>query len=154
MLPLANAKTARVPPQPRQYRPVTSWLSGLGIYDGKIKAFVESKIEAAIANSIKYVDFDAENKVLKFYTVNPVTDEEATYEVELPEQDLSHLMQLVEGAVNGDVATFGDVGQVVDSGVKLADLATKSEVDAVDDKVDALDEAVKAINHEETGILT
>ena len=116
-------------------------LTGLQRYDASIKEFITTKVDAGDEKSFKYVNL--ENGVLKFYTVNPISEDTvAAYEVELPEQDLSYLMQLVDGAVNGNIAVFGDNGQIVDSGVAVADLATKAEVELVDDKVDALDELV------------
>lgn len=112
-------------------------LTGLQKYDTSIKEFITNKVTEGDAKSFKYVNL--ENGVLKFYTVNPITEDTvADFEIELPEQELSHLMQLVDGAVNGNIAVFGENGQVVDSGVAIADLATKEEVEAVDTKVDEL----------------
>ena len=113
-------------------------LSGLQNYDAKIKAFIDSQIEAGVANSFKYVNLV--DGVLKFYTVNPIADDTvADFEFELPEQDLSHLMQLVKDATQGNIASFGEGGQVVDSGVAIADVATKAEVEGVQSTVDTLD---------------
>ena len=112
-------------------------LTGLGQYDAKIKAFIDSQIEAGVSNSFKYVNLV--DGVLKFYTVNPIADDTvADFEVELPEQDLSHLMALVADATKGNVASFGDNGQVVDSGLAAADIATKAEVEGVQSSVDQL----------------
>lgn len=111
-------------------------LTGLTQYDAKIKAFVESKVSEGDANSFKFVNLV--DGVLKFYTENPITEGSVpAYEITLPVQDLSHLMELVEGATAGNVAVFGENGQVVDGEVALADLATKAEVEAVDEKADA-----------------
>lgn len=113
-------------------------LSGLQNYDAKIKAFIDSQIEAGVANSFKYVNLV--DGVLKFYTVNPIAEDTvADFEVELPEQDLSHLMQLVKDATQGNIASFGEGGQVIDSGVAVADVATKAEVEDVQSAVDTLD---------------
>ena len=112
-------------------------LTGLGQYDAKIKAFIDSQIEAGVSNSFKYVNLV--DGVLKFYTVNPIADDTvADFEVELPKQDLSHLMALVADATKGNVASFGDNGQVVDSGLAAADIATKAEVEGVQSSVDQL----------------
>lgn len=112
-------------------------LTGLQVYDSKIKAFINEQIEDGVANSFKYVNLV--DGVLKFYTINPIAEDTvADFEVELPEQDLSHLMQLVKDATNGNIASFGDGGQVVDSGIKATDIATKSEVDDVRTNVDTL----------------
>ncbi len=112
-------------------------LTGLNQYDVKIKEFIAAKVAEGDAQSFKYVNL--ESGVLKFYTVNPITETTTpAFEIELPEQDLSNLMELVEGAVSGNIATFGQNGQVVDSGVAVADLATKTEVQTVQDSVDEL----------------
>lgn len=120
-------------------------LTGLQTYDALIKEFIEAKVGAGIANSFKYVDL-VEGK-LNFYTVNPITNETVpVYSIELPEQDLSHLMALVKNATAGNVAVFGDGGQVADTGIKAADLAMKSEVQAVDAKADENAEAIAALD--------
>ena len=109
-------------------------LTGLTQYDAQIKSFVNAQVAAGDEKSFKYVNLV--DGVLKFYTVNPISEDTvAAYEVELPEQDLSHLMLLVENAVNGNIAVFGDGGQVVDSGVALSDLATKEEVESAKEEV-------------------
>lgn len=113
-------------------------LTGLQNYDAKIKEFIVSKVNEGDEKSFKYVNLV--DGVLKFYTVNPIADDTtADFEIELPEQDLSNLMQLVKDATSGNVASFGDGGQVVDSGIKAADIATKTEVANVQTAVDNLD---------------
>lgn len=110
-------------------------LSGLYSYDSRIKSFIESKVTEGDAKSFKYVNLI--DRVLKFYTINPISDNTVpAYEIELPEQDLSHLMQLVKNATAGNVAVFGEGGQVTDTGIKSADIATKSEVSEVDAKAE------------------
>lgn len=119
-------------------------LTGLQKYDASIKSFIETKVNEGDAKSFKYVDLV--NGVLKFYTINPLTEGAvAAFEIELPEQDLSHLMALVEGAVKNNVAVFGDNGQVVDGGVAIGDIATKAEVEAVADDVETLEGRVKTL---------
>lgn len=118
--------------------------AGLQVYDAKIKAFIESKVAEGDAKSFKYVTLD--NGTLKFYLENPLSDNAvAAFEIELPEQDLSHLMALVDGAVAGNVASFGENGQVVDSGVAVADIAKKFEVEAVSDRATELESKVEAL---------
>ena len=120
-------------------------LTGLQTYDLNIKSFIAEKLAEGDAPAFKYVNLV--DGVLKFYTVNPITeDTQSAFEIELPEQDLSHLMELVEDAVNGNVAVFGDNGQVVDGGVALADLATKDEVETAKGEVQAsVDELAELI---------
>lgn len=119
-------------------------LTGLRTYDNQIKSFIDSKVAEGDAKSFKYVNL--EDGVLKFYTVNPITDGTvAAYEIELPEQDLSNLMQLVKDATENNVAIFDANGQVKDSGLAFGDIATKSEVQAVSDEVGSLDDKIDAI---------
>lgn len=123
-----------------------SYLSfdGLSLYDAKIKAFIESTVTAGDASSFKHVTLD--NGVLKFYLETPLSnDAVAAFEVDLPEQDLSHLMTLVKNATEGNVATFGSNGQVVDSNVAISALATKEEVGVVSDRTTALEGKVKSL---------
>lgn len=120
-------------------------LTGLQSYDSRIKEFIAAKVNEGDALSFKYVNL--ENGVLKFYTVNPITEDTvADFEIELPEQDLSNLMALVKDATSGNIATFGENGQVVDSGVALADLATKDEVKAVSDYIGVIPEDSESSN--------
>lgn len=116
-------------------------LTGLSQYDSKIKEFIEAKVSEGDAKSFKYVNLV--NGVLKFYTVNPITEDTvADFEIVLPEQDLSNLMALVKDATVGNIATFGENGQVVDSGIAVADLATKAEVGENKEAIEALAELV------------
>ena len=117
---------------------------GLSLYDAKIKAFINSVVSEGDAKSFKYVTLD--NGTLKFYLENPLSDDAvAAFEIELPEQDLSHLMALVADATNGNIASFGDDGQVVDSGVAVTDIATKEEVGAVADRTTELEGKVQSL---------
>lgn len=123
-------------------------LTGLQTYDSKIKEFIANKVAEGNANSFKFVNL--EDGVLKFYTVNPITEDTVPdFEIELPEQDLSHLMALVEGATKGNVASFGDNGQVVDGGIAVADIATKDEVKVVSDALGELDAYIGEIPADE-----
>lgn len=129
-------------------------LTGLTKYDALIKEFITTKVSEGDAKSFKYVDLV--DGVLKFYTVNPIADDTvADFEIELPEQDLSHLMALVENATKGNVASFGDNGQVVDGGVAVAEIATKAEVKEVSDALGELDAYVGEIpeNYTETNVI-
>lgn len=118
-------------------------LTGLQAYDEKIKAFVEAKIVDGDANSFKYVDLV--DGILKFYTVNPINGAEPAFEIELPETDISHLMELVENATAGNVAMFDENGQVKDSELAVTDIATKEEVNAVAEDVEDLASKVQAL---------
>lgn len=117
---------------------------GLSLYDAKIKAFINSVVAEGDAKSFKYVTLD--NGTLKFYLENPLSEGAvAAFEIELPEQDLSHLMALVADATQGNVATFGAGGQVIDSGLAAADIATKEEVGVVADRTTELEGKVETL---------
>lgn len=118
-------------------------LSGLQNYDAKIKAFIASVVAAGDEKSFKFVDLV--DGILKFYTVNPIDGAEPAFEIELPEQDLSHLMALVNDAVENNVAVFDANGQVKDSELAVADIATKEEVEAVAADVTSLEGKVQAL---------
>ena len=124
-------------------------LENLALYNSNIMSY----IDAADAKSIKTVAIDG--NVLKFYRVEePVGETEPAYQIELPETDISNLLEKFSGATAGNVVTVAENGKdIADSGVKVADLALKSEVEAVDGKADANAEAINAINDETTGIL-
>lgn len=118
--------------------------AGLQVYDAKIKAFIESKVNEGDAKSFKYVTLD--NGTLKFYLENPLSEGAvAAFEIELPEQDLSHLMTLVADATQGNVATFGENGQVIDSGLAVDTIATKDDVKVVADRTDVLEGKVETL---------
>lgn len=96
--------------------------SGLQKYDALIKQFIRSED----ASSFKAVGIDG--YTLKFYRSDPITEDlVAAYEIQLPETDLSHVMELVQGATVGHIATLNELGQVVDSGKKVSDFATAEQ---------------------------
>lgn len=123
--------------------------SNLALYDELIKGYIATED----AKSIKTVALDG-NK-LKFYKVTePVGETAPAYEIELPRQDLSNLLEKFDGATAGDVVIIGADGKViVDSGIKLNDLASKDQLNAVETKANANEQAISAINDENTGIL-
>lgn len=113
---------------------------------------IKSYIDVNDAKSLKTVAVDG-NK-LKFYRVSePVGTTEAAYEIELPEADLSGVLAKLTGAVEGDVVIANADGTVKDGGVKLADLALKSEVTAVSDIANANKTALDEIKNADTGLL-
>lgn len=126
-------------------------LTGLKTYDQKIKAFINKQVSDGDEKSFKYVNL--EGNTLKFYTVNPITEgTQAAYEVELPEQDLSNLMQLVKNATENNIAIFDANGQIKDGGIAVSDIATKEEVSTAKDElqgnIDALKDYVGTIPEE------
>ena len=120
----------------------------LALYDELLKGYVD----AEDAKALKTVAIDG--NTLKFYRVSePVGETAPAYTITLPETDLSGLIPKITGATAGNVVTAKADGTVEDSGIKAADLATKAEVKAVEDKADANKASIDAINNVDTGIL-
>ena len=120
----------------------------LALYDELLKGY----IDAEDAKSLKTVAIDG--NTLKFYRVSePVGETAPAYTITLPETDISGLIPEITGATAGNVVTAKADGTVEDSGIKAADLATKAEVKAVEDKADANKASIDAINNADTGIL-
>lgn len=119
-------------------------LTGLSKYDEKIKAFIEARVAEGDLNSFKYVDLV--DGVLKFYTINPLVEGAvAAFELELPETDISHLMELVENATSGNIGVFDENGQIIDGNLALADIATKEEVQTVAADIETLEGKVETL---------
>lgn len=113
-------------------------IAGLQVYDGLIKGV----ISASEAKALKTVKIDG--WTLKFYKAeNPAEDAVPDFTITLPKQDLSNLLEKINGGVSGNVVTIGADGIVVDSGIKTADVATKEEVSTakteVENKIGSLD---------------
>ena len=120
----------------------------LALYDELLKGYVD----AEDAKALKTVAIDG--NTLKFYRVSePVGETAPAYTITLPETDVSGLIPKITGATAGNVVTAKADGTVEDSGIKAADLATKAEVKAVEDKADANKASIDAINNADTGIL-
>ena len=103
---------------------IITFLDQLGLqkYDALIKQFIRNED----ATSFKAVGIDG--YTLKFYRSDPITEGlVAAYEITLPETDLSNVMELVQDATAGHIATLNDQGQVVDSGKKVSDFATAEQ---------------------------
>ena len=95
---------------------------------------IKNYIDVNDAKSLKTATI--EGNVLKIYNVSePVGDTEPVYELTLPQTDVSNLLAKLTGAVEGNVVIANADGTVKDGGVKLADLATKEEVNDVSDLV-------------------
>lgn len=120
----------------------------LTLYDQLLKGYVDEED----AKSLKTVAIDG--NTLKFYRVEePVNSTAPAYEITLPQTDLSGLIPKITGATDGNVVTAKSDGTVEDSGIAVADLATKAEINAVDAKVTINTNAINAINDDTTGIL-
>ena len=122
--------------------------ANLSLYDQLVKQY----IDGADSKAIKSVAISG--NTLKFYKISePVGDSVPAYTITLPEADISGLIPKITGATAGNVVTAKADGTVEDSGIKAADLATKAEVKAVEDKADANKASIDAINNVDTGIL-
>ena len=122
--------------------------ANLSLYDQLVKQY----IDGADSKAIKSVTISG--NTLKFYKISePVGDSVPAYTITLPEADISGLIPKITGATVGNVVTAKADGTVEDSGIKAADLGTKSEVKAVEDKADANKASIDAINNVNTGIL-
>ena len=122
----------------------------LQTYDGLIKNYIGE----ADAKSFKSAKFDETTRVLSLFKVeNPAEGAVADFTVEIPETDISNLLEKIANGTIDHVVTIGENGTVQDSGVAIQDLATDAELKAVSDKADANAEAIEAINDETTGIL-
>ena len=112
----------------------------LEVYDELLKGHISS--EDAKALKTVAVEEGTDSYKIKFYKVEePVGSTAAAYEVSIPKTDLSGLIPKITGATDGNVVTAKADGTVEDSGVKVADLATKAEVKTVQDAVDILNGA-------------
>lgn len=105
-------------------------LTRLTQYDSLIKNYINT----ADAKAFKTAKFDETTRTLKLFKAeSPADDAVADFTVEIPETDISGLLEKLTGAVEGDVVVANADGTVKDSGVKLDDLATKSEVTALEE---------------------
>lgn len=124
----------------------------LALYDTLLKGYVDKKD----AEAIKTIAFEelTDGYKIKFYKVTePVGSTSPAYEITIPKTDVSGLIAKITGATADNVVTAKADGTIQDSGVAIADLATKTEVEAVDNKVDTNTASIEAINDASTGIL-
>lgn len=125
--------------------------AGLQQYDGLVKEYFNTAIENSVATTFKGVSLTEDGK-LQFWTEIPFEEVEnlaPAYEIELPKEDLSSFMKLVEDAVEGNIASFGADGQVIDSGVKISELATKTELTDLQGQVTTAQDAIAVLNGDE-----
>ncbi|MBQ4523346.1 MAG: hypothetical protein IJA10_10415 [Lachnospiraceae bacterium] len=117
-------------------------LERLTQYDGLIKNYINT----ADAKAFKTAKFDDATRKLKLFKAeSPADDATADFEVVIPETDVSGLLAKLTGVTEGDVVIANADGTVKDSGVKLADLALKSEVSTVSDLVGTIPDGYDAI---------
>lgn len=116
-------------------------LTGLGEFKGLI--------DTELAKSFKSAKFDESTRVLSFYKTE-VADGKAAFTVTIPKTDISGLMEKLSTTNVGNVVITKADGTVIDGGVALTDLATKVEVQTVDEKVDANTETITVLNGADT----
>lgn len=104
------------------------------------KTLMDTKISEADAKAIKVVEFDETSRTIKFYKTETVTEGQSpAYSVVIPaDVDISGLMSKIEGGTVGNVVTVADDGEIADGNIALADIALKTEVQAVDTKIGTL----------------
>ena len=118
-------------------------LANLQLYDNLLKEYMS----AQDALSLKTVTISGHT--LKFYRVmEPVGSTEPAYVIELPEQDLSPYLKKLVNAVAGNVIVANEDGTIKDSGIKLTDLAKKTEVTA------QIAEAISKAGHMQKEVVT
>lgn len=97
---------------------------------------IKNYINTADAKAFKTAKFDETSRTLKLFKAeSPADDAVADFSVEIPETDISGLLEKIASATEGDVVVANADGTIKDSGVKLDDLATKTEVETVDGKI-------------------
>lgn len=116
-------------------------LTGLGEFKGLI--------DTELAKSFKSAKFDEGTRVLSFYKTE-TTDGKAAFTVTIPKTDISGLIEKLSTTNAGNIVITKADGTVIDGGVALTDLATKTEIRAVDEKADANTEAITVLNGDDT----
>ena len=97
---------------------------------------IKNYINTADAKAFKTAKYDETSRTLKLFKAeSPADDAVADFSVEIPETDISGLLEKIASATEGDVVVANADGTIKDSGVKLDDLATKTEVETVDGKI-------------------
>lgn len=113
-------------------------------YDNLLKNYISTED----AKSLKTVTIVG-NTVNFYREEEPLAEgDEApqpAYSIELPETDISGLIEKMENATAGNVVIANADGTVADGGIALADLATDEELKVVSDKADKNAEDITAL---------
>lgn len=95
----------------------------------KNQSWIHEYIDAKDAKSLKSVALAKDGHTLNFYTVEtPVEGTLPTFTIELPETDLSNVMEKISGAVQDNIVIANADGTVKDSGIGLNKVAIKDDV--------------------------
>lgn len=117
-------------------------------YDSLLKNYISTED----AKSLKTVAIVG-NTVNFYREEEPIGEGvKPAYSIELPETDISGLIEKMENATAGNVVVANDDGTVADGGVALTDLATKEEVEAVDGKADQNAEDIAALQTDKANV--
>lgn len=104
-------------------------LDNLTLYDQLLKSYVDS----GDAKSIKTVMLSQDGRSLVFYRDSEPLSQGAVpaYSIQIPETNLDSCMQKVVSALSGNVGVFNASGQVIDGGIALSALITRTDVEAL-----------------------
>lgn len=118
--------------------------TGLQQYDELLKQHISDAVSTGISTSFKAVAISDDFELL-FYLETPIDMDNLptpAYTVELP---FAEYQKLVASATEGNLASLDANGQVVDSGIAMSTIATKSEVETVTKDLNALKTLVGTI---------
>lgn len=94
-----------------------------------IKELVVEEIGAAVVSAIKHIKLDTESNTLFIYNVTEVTDEtEPMLSIILPSSKIQDVIGALKTAEPGTILKVDENNDLVDSGLKVGDIATKEEV--------------------------
>lgn len=96
-------------------------------------------IDIELAKSFKSANFDEESRVLSLFKTETPTGV-ADFTVTIPKTDISGLMEKLTTTNVGNIVITKADGTIEDSNVVLANIATKDEVEVVDEKVGEITE--------------
>lgn len=108
----------------------------------EFKKLFQNQIDVELAKSFKSAKFDETTRVLSFFK-SETPEGDADFTVTIPKTDISGLMEKLKTANSGNVVITKADGTVEDGGVALSSLATKTEVQTVNEKVTANESAIK-----------
>lgn len=120
-------------------------LTGAKLLVGNIKTLIND----GDTKSYKSAKFDEVTRILSLYKAES-TDGTADFTVEIPETDVSGLLEKLTTTNVGNVVITKADGTIEDGDVKLADLSTKTEVTAVSDVANANKTAIETLNGDES----
>lgn len=95
----------------------------------KNQGWIHEYIDAKDAKSLKSVALAQDGRTLNFYTVEAPANEMApAFTIELPETDLSNVLEKISGSVQDNLVAVNADGTVKDSGIGMNKVALKEDV--------------------------